>query len=555
MLEAIGPLATDSTFALPALPTLPVLQIALAQFSSGVASTEIERQARAMELDFVQALHEGLPLCMLPHHSVQPSGNERGDYVVVDLGGSTLRIAVISVRPGTPNAPAESTEFLGSLDGYSSTLCLHQDDLQHRYNVNGKDQNLSDELDDCYQKICHSSRQDGIFLVVAKKWVISNAKKVVDENFFSLVASKLRETLEDQNVILLSDRIPVGVTWSFPLETASNNSARILLMGKGYELSNALRGADLKTVLEQAVFQNQNIRIQIEAIVNDSFAVYAAGRFFDRTTELALVLGTGFNMCYELRTSSDVHMLKILAHELQMLFNTEMSFFGVALLDLFVTKYDLAIDPRLGTRPTFLPHMSVDLATNTIFQPSELLSSGRYIVELVRLVVLDLIENREIFTNQKNYSAVLSPYEGITGTFVSKVVDITDNFELGAALLESYFNWPTGLILIDDVAKLKLMVQAVVQRSAAVVSIAIIASIKLLVRCNGPFKCKEVTIGYVGAVIEQLEMLRDSVTRFVNEANDIQGLGVRIRLRHVDESSLVGGAIAAACHLPKQKTE
>lgn len=473
-----------------------------------------------MESCFVEALLGGLSLCMLPHYSVLPTGRETGDYVVIDLGGSTLRVAVISIRPEAASEPGTfySLPFSPPLVAWKSDASLES--------------------------------KERVSIVVSRQWVVANANKVVDDAFFDIIASKVRETLGEQDVISPDDIIKVGVTWSFPLETESYDSAKILLMGKGYELSSELRGADLKTVLESALLRKERIRIEVKAIVNDSIAVYAAGRFFDSNTQLALVLGTGFNMCYQLSAAPDLHDSKTLAHEQRMLFNTEMSFFGVDLVELFATKYDLCIDSRFLAIPTFKPHMTVDPVLNTIFQPCELLSSGRYIVELIRLVLVDLMEQGELFINQRNRLAIMSPYESITGEFISLLVELYENHAECATLIEKYFNWSPELVLESDVATVKAVVRAVVQRSAAVVSVAIIASVKLLVRYNGPLKTNKVTIGYVGAVIERLRCLRDSISSMVNNSTVIKELGVRIHLKHVRDSSLVGGAIAAACHEP-----
>lgn len=490
-----------------------VLDYAIQQFLKVLAPNEILRQASAMELCFLEALKHGLALSMLPHQSCLPTGRETGNYVVIDLGGSTLRIAVISFE-----------------------------------DEQGEVSNLPECLKTCPDG--QFSRHDRVKIVVFKQWNIDNGNKAVNTEFFSYIASKLKETLQEQTLLQLLESIVVGVTWSFPLEEISYNSAKIMLMGKGYELASDLEGADLKNILESAALETQGLRIQIEAIVNDSLTVYAAGKYYDPETQLALVLGTGFNMCYQLEPSKEFHMVKNLSGDEPILFNTEMSFFGVDLINLFITKYDLIIDPRFAQYPKFKPHMGLDPSTNTIFQPCELLSSGRYIVELTRLVILDMIKNREIFVDQESYSSIMMPYEGLPGDFILNVVENDDTIAV-VSLVEKTFGWPQGLVRQDDIAKLKLVVLSIVERSSAVVSIAIIASLKTLAHCNGAFKSREVSVGYVGGVMTNLSSLRDSVTNYVNSCIDVQSLGVKIKLIHVHDSSLVGGAIAAACHVPK----
>ena len=40
---------------------------------------------------------------MLPNYNVSPTGDEHGQYLVIDLGGSTLRIAVVDISKPHPN--------------------------------------------------------------------------------------------------------------------------------------------------------------------------------------------------------------------------------------------------------------------------------------------------------------------------------------------------------------------------------------------------------------------------------------------------------------------
>ncbi|RKP28419.1 hypothetical protein METBISCDRAFT_25017 [Metschnikowia bicuspidata] len=144
----------------------------------------------------------------------------------------------------------------------------------------------------------------------------------------------------------------------------------MLLMGKGYKLSEEMCGADLEQVLEDAVRQHAGIAIDVQTIVNESFAVYAAGQFLDPDAELALVLGIGLNLCYQPQSSPEFHHTKNLANMAQILFNTEMSFFGRTLVEPYATKHNLSIDGRFKHAPDFRPHMHINLRLNCIFSPA-----------------------------------------------------------------------------------------------------------------------------------------------------------------------------------------
>ena len=54
---------------------------------------------------------------------------------------------------------------------------------------------------------------------------------------------------------------------------------------------------DLKMVLEDTLRQEYGLTLDVQSILNDSLAVYSAGCFIDSKMKLAMVLGTGINMC------------------------------------------------------------------------------------------------------------------------------------------------------------------------------------------------------------------------------------------------------------------
>lgn len=472
-----------------------VLTLSLNLFTRSVRPADLDTHASKMAESFNEALVDGSVLTMLPNYIIDPTGSEQGDFLVIDLGGSTLRVAVISI-----SAPQE-----------------------------GK------------------SRQDRILLVTSRKWQVENSNKHVDEQFFAWIGANIKETLDSQSVLLLDSVINTGVTWSFPCESTSYNSANVLYMGKGYEVDEAVFGRNLKHLLETSVLQHHGIRINVESIINDSLAVYAAGCFIDSKTKLALVLGTGLNVCCLLATLSRIHYLKHLAAEERCLFNSETSLFGRELILPFANKYDSIIDPRFLSAPDFAPHMTLDPISNDIFQPSELLASGRYLPELVRLVLLEMMQKNEIFASQKKVALLLKEYEGVTGELVC-FINECDDYDQVAAKIETFYGWTAGLVLVSDVVSLKLLVEAVIRRAAFIVAISIVAYIKLLALHNGELRDEVITIGYVGSVMAYFNRMREMIKDYVNECSFTQDLGIHVDLQEVHESSVVGAAIGAACH-------
>lgn len=473
--------------------TVSVLGLAIGQYSRSVIAADLDTHAHKMAQAFDEALVHGSALTMLPNYSIDPTGNEAGNYLVIDLGGSTLRVAVITIAPP---------------DG--------------------------------------RTREERVSVVTSRKWLVENSNKQVDDGFFAWVGSNIRETLALQTAIDPDSEIPTGITWSFPLDSTSYNTANILHMGKGYDIDSSIFGHDLKHVLESSVWKHHHLRINVACIINDSLAVYAASSFLDSNTGMAMVLGTGLNVCCQLTTLLRIHALKRLEAEDHCLFNTETSLFGADLVEPFATKYDVAIDGRFSAKPRFSPHMELDPDGSVIFQPSELLTSGRYLPELVRLTLVEMVERSEVFSGQKNLAALYKPYEGVTGELLCFVHEC-DDLAVVAAKLESFYSFKPGLVSAADVASVRLLVGAVIRRSAYLVAVAIVAFLRLMASHNGLSR-RVVSIGYVGSVMEYFNRMRGMIAAYVNGSACAEELGVTIELQMVKESSVVGAAIGAACH-------
>lgn len=454
---------------------------------------------------FNEALKENSMMTMLPSFEIKPNGAEAGNYLVLDVGGSTLRVGVISIA--SPR-----------------------------------------EIED---------RKERVRIIVERKWVISDAVKYLDLNFFRWIGSNIKETLLHQDVIKYThglELINTGVTWSFPLEQTSPNSGNIVHVGKGYVISPEIYNKDLKEILESTLRENFSISIDVKVILNDSTAVYCAGAFYDKYTKIALVLGTGINMCFPLKTQN-IHPNKSLLKD-SVLMNSELSLFGANLIRYFATKYDCMIDCRfdIKKRPlAFRPHIEIDPVTNEIFQPSELMVGGRYLCELVRLIVEEVIAKDQIFTRMRktDLSQWKKKYEGFSGELMCFISETEDHDSIAREVCRAY-HWDRSLITDSDVKILKEIVDGVLKRAAFIVSIILVSAIKLLDQ-NGNIKWQPIiTIGYVGSIAYHFHSYRKLILKYVNDSEYIKKLGITADFRHINNSSITGAAIAAAYYCKRE---
>lgn len=468
-------------------------------FERGIVPAALTNHSDLMCEDFREALEKNSAMTMLPNEKICPTGDEQGEYLVIDVGGLTLRVAMVEIKP-----PGDSDN--------------------------------------------NSDRENRINLVLERQWTVENSVKVMDLKFFRWIAKNVRETLADRHEFVSGkSKLNTGISWSFPLEMTSHSSGNILFAGKGYTISQEVYGKDLKSILESVFLESYNLQIDIKSIVNDSLATYAAGAFLDKNMKLAMVLGTGLNACCLVKTDS-IHEKKRLGSD-YVLLNSELSFFGRDLISLS-NRFDAMIDTHFDYRSTKLPykpHMELDTVTKEIFQPLELMTSGRYIVELVRSIMIDLIEGGNIFKKVRldTFHTIYKRYDGLSGELVCSISESDDMAFLRKTIAE-FMGWNPIDIEDADIINLKLIVDCVIKRAAYLMAITIVAFIKLMhINNDGP-KLDVFNVGFVGSVLAHFNKYRNTVLEYVNEDSVIKLLGLKVGFRSLVESSIIGTAISAA---------
>ncbi|KAL2266147.1 hypothetical protein VTJ83DRAFT_5499 [Remersonia thermophila] len=274
------------------------------------------------------------PECMLPSYiSRLPAGRESGRFLALDVGGSTLRVALVELIGSGPTAPESRVIRMDSF------------------------------------KIDH------------------HVRNLRGEAFFDWMAERIRQALSEDDAREHDPEHPllVGLAWSFPIEQTSSRGGKLGAMGKGFLANEGLVGEDLGGIIQTAC-RKQGVHVELAAIVNDSSAALLSEAYGDPSTRFSLILGTGVNMAAHLPVAAiaapkfGTRPDSWYEQASHVIVDTELGMFGHGILPL--ARWDKLLK---------------DAHPRPELQPLEYLVSGYYLGEVCRLVLLEAIPGTGVF--------------------------------------------------------------------------------------------------------------------------------------------------------------
>ena len=293
----------------------------------------MQQMSASLQQEYLEKLHDGTN-CMLPssNHTL-PTGREYELYLVCDVGGSTFRVAYVSLgeRLIEPKVP----------------------------------------------KVLH----------LATFPIGDDERQLEGTSFFDWMGGKIAEMVGEWPNYDPEFRtfLSVGLSWSFPIEQTSQKVSTIGPMGKGFTWARSIVGQDISELLTASCAAH-SLNVRVEAITNDSIATLLLGARSNPCTSMSLILGTGINMAIRLPTSA-VGKSRLAQRGLDqpsppemVTVNTEISMFGKDILPR--TQWDGVLN-----RAHILPD----------FQPLEYMTAGRYLGELFRLVLVEAMATTSFF--------------------------------------------------------------------------------------------------------------------------------------------------------------
>ncbi|PYH43954.1 hexokinase family protein [Aspergillus saccharolyticus JOP 1030-1] len=389
-----------------------------------------------------------------------PTGLETGKYLAIDVGGTNLRVAFIELL----GEAAESDTPPGDASARS------RDTLRK-----AQRQRVKRSLERAWpiQEHLKMDKAEDLF-----SWIGDCIAEVVAE---SLTSESTRGEVPEE--------LEMGITFSFPIMQESLTEATLMPMGKGFAITSdldlrkiLLNGYEKHTRRPDDEFEPSSKRrklfnlpkLKIAAITNDTVATIASLAYCVKSlpnsrVAMGIIVGTGCNATIPMRLSS-LHSSK--AKQVQQknpeadetVVNTEWTLSGAAppLHELnIITQWDVELDQACA-RPGF--------------QPFEYMTGGRYIGELIRLILCDYLTTQCGLAKEDLPAPLVQGY-ALTTSFISdKVARSRCDHELATELAHSLpppktseWNWD-----VHSANAFRKIARTVQRRSAGLTAAAVV---------------------------------------------------------------------------------
>lgn len=313
--------------------------------------------------------------CMLPSYNYQlPGGYERGQFLALDVGGSTLRVALVDLRS---RGARGSESGIIRMNSFPIEWSIKQLEGMDFFNW------MADRILETVADDVKNSSEKPLLMGLAWSFPIEYGPFSVP---FLSCLSRLADSLPSRPAILCITPFQTeGLTANTRDRQTSLKGGTLLGMGKGFLAVNGLLGQDLGDVIQLAC-KGRGLDVELAAIVNDSTATLLSEAYVNDATRFSLILGTGVNIAAHLPIPAigpkkyGTRPEGWFDKASHVLVNTELGMFGEGILPM--TRWDrILLDG--------LPHPG--------FQPLEYLVSGFYLGEMTRIALVEAIQSTGIF--------------------------------------------------------------------------------------------------------------------------------------------------------------
>lgn len=261
-----------------------------------VSDIELKKLARQFEKEMEKGLEQPFDsIPMIPTWVTEhPTGNEHGEYLALDLGGTNLRVVSVSLK-GNCDFEFEHTKYPLPAS------------LRH----------------------CSCSE------------------------LWAHIVGCIEDYLLQKYSPLPKEPLPMGFTFSFPASQDRIDQGVLQRWTKGFNIPD-VEGKDVVFLLQEEI-DKRKLPVKVTALINDTTGTLIASEYSDPETKMGLIFGTGVNAAYFDRIDQIGKMRETVSENLiktqtPIAINTEYGAFDNEHRYLKRTKYDIYIDEN-STRP------------------------------------------------------------------------------------------------------------------------------------------------------------------------------------------------------------
>ncbi|KAJ2073526.1 hypothetical protein GGI01_001063 [Coemansia sp. RSA 376] len=382
--------------------------------------------------EFRRRMEEGLAadgrvLKMIPSYVTRrPLGSEVGSYFAIDLGGTNLRVLKVT------------------LDGRGGVTSEHQ------------------------------------------KFALTEEAK--SRTLFDFVAQCVDTFLDERNLRPLGQQppIPMGLTFSYPVQQTSINSGTLVQWTKGLNVPGCV-GRDVVRLLQDALLR-LGLRVKIVALVNDTVGTLLSAAYSDPAAQMGIIFGTGTNAAYYEDVANLAKWKGPNPSSGEMVLNMEWGAFD---------SDDFAFLP-------FTPHdIKLDRKSiNPRKQAYEKMISGMYLGEIARNIILWLADQRLLLDGRS--SEILNAMWSVDTSYLSSgAVDTTSDLSEIQQVIEKTLNISNSTFVDRQI--FKVIAILVGERAARLSAVGVVATLTK----RSDLLNKPITVGIDGSMYEHYPYFHD----------------------------------------------
>ncbi|XP_030376247.1 hexokinase type 2-like [Scaptodrosophila lebanonensis] len=335
---------------------------------------------------------------------------------------------------------------------------------------------------------------------------------------FDFIAECLDNFVKEKQ---LSDKeLSLGFTFSFPMRQLSLAEANLVTWTKGFSCDEVV-GKNVTKLLQESISRRGTLKVNIVAIINDTTGALISCAYNHKNCRIGLIVGTGCNACYVEKTCN-VEMFEDYqtSQKPNMIINCEWGAFGDnGVLDNILTSFDRMVDKQT-------PNQGKQIFEKCV--------SGMYLGELVRIIIVKLMEEGKLFNGIE--SSIMHENWKFETKFISAVEsDPPGIFEkCNEVLNECCLNDASD----EDKACLRYICETISTRSAKLVACGLVTLINKMEICD-------LSVGIDGSLYRRHpkyhDLLMDNVKKYV-------GTDVCVQFFTSDDGSGRGAALVAALY-------